>query len=112
KDADYDYFQPLLRALRPARPPAGSAENPPDAAIGETAAEALAALLHGGEVEQDLLAALQEGLFEDCATVAKLRCDLHSRRFDAVPGGVAYTLSREPEPVTNQNQAAPAPAAL
>jgi hypothetical protein len=107
KGADYDYFRPLLNILRPSRPPqASAAGKPADAAIGETPAEALAAMLRDGEVEQDLLAALQEGLFEGGLTVAKLRCDLHSRRFDAALGGAVFALARVAETVSDQKQAA------
>jgi hypothetical protein len=111
KGADYDYFRPLLSILRPSRPPL-VAGKPADAAIGETPAEALAAMLRDGEVEQDLLVALQEGLFEGGLTVAKLRCDLHSRRFDAALGGTAFALTPEAEAVSDQKQAAQTPSAL
>lgn len=100
----HDYFDRGLFSADATRTtdPAMRATDPSvrpgiDVAIGQTPAEALAALLQNGEVEQDLLTALQDGLLVAGSTIAKLRSDLHSHRFDAAPGGSVYTLSPEAE---------------
>jgi hypothetical protein len=61
-------------------------------AVGNTGGEALAALLATGNIDQDLLAALQGGLLEQPVTTAELQLELHSRRFDGVQGGTVFAI--------------------
>ena len=68
-------------------------------ATGQTPGEALSALLQDGELEQDLLTALQDGLLVAGSTIANLRSDLQSHRFDADPGGSVFVLSPETDGV-------------
>src|SRR6266850_4976576 len=65
--------------------------------VGNTGAEALAALLAARDVDQDLLAALQDGLLGQPVTAADLQYELHDRRFDGVQGGTTFTIQPEPD---------------
>jgi hypothetical protein len=64
--------------------------------VGNTPAEALAALLvPGAAVEQDLLAAMQADLIGEQVTAEELRYALHARRFDSVGGGTTFFIQAE-----------------
>ena len=66
-------------------------------AVGNTAAEAVAALLAPGEVDQDLLTALQSDLLSELVTTAQLQYELHERRFNGVRGGNVFLIRQEPD---------------
>lgn len=71
-------------------------------AVGNTAAEAVAALLVPGAVDQDLLTALQGDLLSQSVTTAELQYELHERRFNGVRGGSIFLIRPEPDlPDTN-----------
>jgi len=76
-------------------------------AVGNTLAEAVAALLAPGEVDQDLLTALQGDLLSQPVTAAELRCELHERRFNGVPGGSLFHIRPEPDLPDTNNAAGP-----
>lgn len=66
-------------------------------AVGDTVAEAVSALLAAGEVDQDLLTALQGDILSQPVAAADLQAELHERRFGAVPGGTVFLIRQEPE---------------
>jgi len=66
-------------------------------AVGNTGGEALAALLASGDVDQDLLAGLQEGLLGQPVSAAELQYELHDRRFEGVQGGTTFAIQTEPD---------------
>ena len=72
-------------------------DNAYQVAVGNTGAEALAALLAKGDVDQDLLAALQDGLLGQPMTAAELQYELHGRRFEGVQGGTTFAIQPEPD---------------
>jgi hypothetical protein len=77
-------------------------------AVGNTAAEAVAALLVPGAVDQDLLTALQGDLLSQSVTAAELQHELHERRFNGVQGGSIFLIRPEPDlPDTNQTTGPP-----
>ena len=76
-------------------------------AIGEAPGEALAALLAPGEVDQDLLTALQAGLLTQDTTVSDLRYQLHARRFAGVHGGTVFQIQPESEAFLTPNDQPP-----
>jgi hypothetical protein len=77
-------------------------------AVGNTAAEAVAALLVPGAVDQDLLTALQGDLLSQSVTAAELQHELHERRFNGVQGGSIFLIRPEPDlPDTNQTAGPP-----
>ena len=65
-------------------------------AVGNTAAEAMAALLVSGETDQDLLAALQDDMLSQPVTAADLQYELHERRFGGVHSGTVFHIRHEP----------------
>ena len=78
-------------------------------ALGDTAGEALSALLvnaattKGAEADatelfQAVLSALQEGITEEPGTTEAMRIDVHARRFDPLMGGTVHKFERVPEP--------------
>ena len=90
-------------------------ENAPPhrVSIGQAPSEALAALVVPGAIEQDLLAALQEGVLGQPVTRAQLHAELHTRRFEGVDGETRYTTQAD-EAQSSPGQAparAPAPTA-
>jgi len=64
-------------------------------AVGNTAGEAMAALLAPGEVDQDLLTALQADALTHPVTAADLLYELHERRFAGVQGDTIYVIRPE-----------------
>ena len=79
-------------------------------AVGNTAAEAVAALLAPGEVDQDLLTALQGDLLSQLVTAVELQYELHERRFNGVRGGSIFLIRQEPDlPDANQATEPPKP---
>jgi hypothetical protein len=76
-------------------------------ALGNTAAEAVAALLAPGEVDQDLLTALQGDLLSQSVTAAELQYELHERRFNGVRGGNLFLIRPEPDLPGTSNAAEP-----
>ena len=77
-------------------------------AVGNAAAEAVAALLAPGEVDQDLLTALQGDLLSQSVTTAELQYELHERRFNGVRGGSIFLIRQEPD-LADANKAAEPP---
>ncbi|CAB1078651.1 hypothetical protein D1AOALGA4SA_6387 [Olavius algarvensis Delta 1 endosymbiont] len=79
--------------------------------VGNTPAEALAALLTRGDVEQDLLTALPADLLGQGVTAAELRYELHARRFGGVHGGTTFSIQavadRSPVHRAGDSHAAP-----
>ena len=73
--------------------------------IGNSGGEALAAGLAKSAVDQDLLAALQDGLMGQPISAAELQYELHARRFHAIQGGTVFAIQPEPEyaPLTGAN---------
>ena len=73
--------------------------------IGNSGGEALAAGLATSAVDQDLLAALQDGLMGQPISAAELQYELHARRFHAIQGGTVFAIQPEPEytPLTGAN---------
>jgi hypothetical protein len=63
--------------------------------VGNTAGEAMAALLAPGEVDQDLLTALQGDVLTHPVTTADLLYELHERRFVGVQGDTVYVIRPE-----------------
>jgi hypothetical protein len=71
-----------------------------EVAVGNTSAEALAALLGGeryGSQIEDLLTALQADLFSNDVTASELPYELHGHRFGGVSGGRSFSIQPEPE---------------
>jgi hypothetical protein len=66
-------------------------------AVGNMAAEAVAALLAPGEVDQDLLTALQGDLLAQSVTSEELQYELHERRFNSGRGGTIFLIRDEPD---------------
>jgi len=69
-------------------------------AVGNTSAEALAALLAGerdGSRIEDLLTALQADLFSHDVTASEFPYELHGHRFGGVGGGLSFAIQPEPE---------------
>jgi hypothetical protein len=64
-------------------------------AVGNNSAEALAALLADGEVNQDLLSALQADRLAPGVTASEMRNELHDRRFRSVSGGTSWIIRPE-----------------
>lgn len=94
---DYNYMQPSGAGASVSGPEVFSpnTDNHKKAykvAVGNTGGEALAALLARGEVDQDLLAALQADLLDQPVTAEVLQYELHSRRFDGVQGGTTFSI--------------------
>ena len=77
-------------------------------AVGNAAAEAVAALLAPGEIDQDLLTALQSDLLSQSVTTAELQYELHERRFNGVRGGSIFLIRQEPD-LPDANKAAEPP---
>lgn len=77
-------------------------------AVGNTPAEAVAALLVPGAVDQDLLTALQGDLLSQPVTAAALQHELHERRFNGVRGGSLFLIRPEPDLPDTNNAAEPA----
>ncbi len=89
-----------LPAGKPPSPDVFSSQKTIDGAynvsLGNTPAEALAALLvPGAAVKQDLLAAMQADLLGEQVTAEELRYALHARRFDGVGGGTTFFIQAE-----------------
>jgi hypothetical protein len=63
--------------------------------VGNTAGEAMAALLVPGEIDQDLLTALQGDVLTHPVTTADLLYELHERRFVGVQGDTVYVIRPE-----------------
>ncbi|HEY7616054.1 MAG TPA: hypothetical protein VH744_04565, partial [Terriglobales bacterium] len=76
-------------------------------AVGNATAEAVAALLAPGEVDQDLLTALQGDLLSQSVTTAELQYELHERRFNGVQGGSIFLIRQEPDLPDANNAAEP-----
>jgi len=74
-----------------------SHDNAYKLAVGNAAAEAVAALLTPGAVDQDLLTALQGDLLSQSVTAAELQYELHERRFNGVRGGNIFLIRPEPD---------------
>ena len=99
---DWNYMQPSDKGDSLSQPEVfpRNEENHEQAyqvAVGNTGGEALAALLAKGNVDQDLLAALHDGLLGQPVTAAELQYELHSRRFDAIQGGTTFAIQPEPD---------------
>jgi len=99
---DWNYMQPSDQGASLSQPEVfpRNEENHEKAyqvAVGNTGGEALAALLADGNVDQDLLAALHEGLLGQPVTAADLQYELHSRRFDGIQGGTTFAIQPEPD---------------
>jgi hypothetical protein len=63
--------------------------------IGTTPSEAIAALLVPGELNQDLLTALQNNVVSQPNTISELQYELHERGFASVYGGTSFHLRQE-----------------
>lgn len=99
---DWNYMQPSDKGASVSQPEVfpPNEENHEKAyqvAVGNTGGEALAALLAKGNVDQDLLAALHDGLLGQPVTAADLQYELHSRRFNGIQGGATFAIQPEPD---------------
>ena len=63
--------------------------------IGNNPAEAMAALLTPGEIEQDLLVALHDDVVSRPVTTTDLLYELHERRFTSIHGGALFQIRHE-----------------
>lgn len=66
-------------------------------AVGNTPAEAVAALFAQGSLDQDLLTALQDDMLSQPVTAAEMQYGLHERRFSGIHGGTIFQIREEPD---------------